>query len=131
MSVGIGILISVIVLVMLIVLWNIIYKMVFLYFQKAHRLEQTQTIKFLQVKIQKNAVAKSWDIEATDHIQGMKNNIELMNQVYKNFYSIFEDSRKYKKLWNNYISMELFIEKEQIKYILWVPNTHISTVKKW
>ena len=128
MSLGIMLLISIIVFVVLIFLWNVIYKMTFLYFQKTHRKEQTENIKFLQVRIQKNAVAKSWDIEATDHIQWMKNNIELMNQVYKNFYSIFEDSRKYKKLWNNYISMELFIEKEQIKYILWVPETHISTV---
>ena len=104
--------------------------MTFLYFQKNHRKEQTENIKFLQVRIQKNAVAKSWDIEATDHIQGMKDNIELMNQVYKNFYSIFEDNRKHKKLWNNYISMELLIEKEQIKYVLWVPEWYLSTVKK-
>jgi hypothetical protein len=69
-----------------------------LHFQKKHRLDQTEEIRFLQIKIQKNAVAKSQDIESTDHIQQMKDNIELMNQVYKNFYSIFEDSRKYKKL---------------------------------
>jgi hypothetical protein len=71
--------------------------MIFLHFKKKHRIEQTELIRFLQVKIQKNAVAKSQDIVATDHTQQMKNNIELMNQVYKNFYSIFEDSRKYKK----------------------------------
>ncbi len=130
MSLGIILLISIIVFIVLIFLWNTIYKMTFLYFQKTHRKEQTENIKFLQVRIQKNAVAKSWDIEATDHIQGMKNNIELMNQVYKNFYSIFEDNRKHKKLWNNYISMELLIEKEQIKYILWVPEWYLSTVKK-
>jgi beta-xylosidase len=92
--------------------------MTFLYFQKTHRKEQTEKIRFLQVRIQKNSVAKSQDIEATDHTQQMTNNIELMNQVYKNFYSIFEDSRKHKKLGNNYISMELSIEKEQIRYFL-------------
>jgi len=130
MSSGITLLISILILVVVIILWNVIYKMVFLYFRKSHRMEQTDSIKFLQVKIQKNAVAKSQDIEVTDHTQQMKNNIELMNQVYKNFYSIFEDTRKHKKLWNNYISMELSIEKEQIKYFLWVPESHISTVKK-
>jgi len=72
--------------------------MTFLHFQKNHRKKQTENIKFIQVKVQKRAASKSADIEATDHAQGMKNNIEVMNQVYKNFYSIFEDTRKYKKL---------------------------------
>ena len=123
-------LISLIVLIVLTFLWILIYKMTFLHFQKNHRKKQTENIKFIQVKVQKRAASKSADIEATDHAQGMKNNIEVMNQVYKNFYSIFEDTRKYKKLWNNYISMEMFIEKEQIRYIIWVPTAHLSTVKK-
>ncbi len=130
MSGGLILLISLLILIIVIFLWNVIYKMTFLHLKKSHRLEQTETIRFLQIKIQKNAVAKSWDIEATDHVQEMKDNIELMNQVYKNFYSIFEDSRKYRRLWNNYISMELLVEKEQIKYFIWVPELHLSTMKK-
>ena len=130
MSGGIVLLISLISLIVILFLWDLIYKMIFLHFKKTHRKSQTESVKFLQVRIQKNAVAKSWDIEATDHVQWMKNNIELMNQVYKNFYSIVEDSRKHKRLWNNYISMELVVEKEQIKYFIWVPEDHLSTVKK-
>lgn len=125
-----------IILITLILLWiiifvaNLVWKLIFLYFVKQHRKEQTQEIRFLQVKIPKWAVWKSSDIEATDHIKDMKNNIEIMNQVYKNFYSIFEDSWKYKKFWNNYISMEMFVEKEQIKFFLGVPKEHIETVEK-
>ena len=36
----------------------------------------------------KNAVARSSDIDASDHASTMKDNIALMNQVYKNFYAI-------------------------------------------
>ncbi len=95
-----------------------IYKIIFVLFQKKHRYQQTKDIRFLQVRIPKNAVARSSDIEATDHTQSMKTNIEIMNQVYKNFYAIFEDDKKHKILGNNYISMEVLVEKEQIKFII-------------
>ena len=74
--------------------------------------------RFLQVQIPKNAVARSSDIDAKDHIQSMKQNIELMNQVYKNFYAVFDDSWKNKRYGNNYISMEIVVEKEVIKFFL-------------
>jgi len=56
-----------------------------------------------------------------------------MNQVYKNFYSVYRHLRslfetdfsksffgdlKYRLFGGDYISMELFVEKEQIKYIV-------------
>ena len=53
-----------------------------------------------------------------------------MNQVYKNFYAISEGGRKYKKLGNNYISMEMLIEKEVIKFILGVPEEHVENIEK-
>ena len=53
-----------------------------------------------------------------------------MNQIYKNFYSIVEDKRKYKKFGQNYISMEMFIEKEIIKFIMGVPDEHVETMEK-
>ncbi|MDO4714106.1 MAG: hypothetical protein Q4B28_05740 [bacterium] len=86
--------------------------------QRKHRLQQAENIRFLQVQIPKNAVARSSDIDAKDHIQSMKQNIELMNQVYKNFYAIFEDDWKHKWFGNNAISMEIVVEKEIIKFIL-------------
>ena len=126
-------------------MWIAFYNLMFLYFQKKHRLKQTKNIRFLQIRIQKKSVAKSSDIDATDHTQQVKNNIELMNQVYKNFYSIYRHLRsvfesnfsqsffgdlKYRLLGWDYISMELLIEKWQIKYIMWVSEQHLSTVKK-
>lgn len=98
--------------------------------QKKHRLEQCQKIRFLQVQIPKNAVARSSDIDAKDHIQSMKQNIELMNQVYKNFYAIFDDGRRNKWFGNNAISMEIIVEKEVIKFFLGVPKDHLMTVQK-
>lgn len=53
-----------------------------------------------------------------------------MNQIYKNFYSIVEDKWKFKKFGNNYISMEMFIEKEVIKFIMGVPEEHVETMEK-
>ena len=60
----------------------------------------------------------------------MKQNIELMNQVYKNFYAIFDEGWKNKEFGNNAISMEILVEKEVIKFILWVPSDHLMTVEK-
>ena len=60
----------------------------------------------------------------------MKQNLQIMNQVYKNFYAIFEDKRKHKKFGNNYISMEMLIEKELIKFIMGVPEEHVETMEK-
>ena len=60
----------------------------------------------------------------------MKQNIELMNQGYKNFYAIFDEGWKNKEFGNNAISMEILVEKEVIKFILWVPSDHLMTVEK-
>ena len=53
-----------------------------------------------------------------------------MNQVYKNFYAIFDEGWKNKEFGNNAISMEILVEKEVIKFILWVPSDHLMTVEK-
>ncbi|MBB1578394.1 MAG: type IV secretory system conjugative DNA transfer family protein [candidate division SR1 bacterium] len=107
-----------------------LWRICFLKIQKQHRLEQANKIRFLQVQIPKNAVARSSDIDAKDHIQSMKQNIELMNQVYKNFYAIFDEGWKNKEFGNNAISMEILVEKEVIKFILGVPSDHLMTVEK-
>lgn len=126
----ITVIITLLILWIIIGLWIIFFRLIILNFVKKHKQEQADKLRFLQIRIPKNAVAKSSDIEATDHTQTMKNNIDLMNQVYKNFYAIYEDKRKYKKRWNNYISMEILVEKEMIKFIIWVPDDHLSTVEK-
>jgi len=126
-------------LILILIIWLIVwwyyaciaaYKLFFLKYKDEHTNKQAQKLRFIQVKLEKKAVAKSGDIEATDHTQQMKDNIEVMNQVFKNFYCIYEDNRKNRTFWNNYISIDLVAEKEQIKYFLWIPKEHVSTVKK-
>ena len=97
---------------------------------KKHRYKQSQKIRFLQVRVPKNAVARSSDIEASDHVSTMKDNIALMNQVYKNFYAISDPELLKKRLWDNYISMEIVVENEVIKFFVWVPEDHLLTVQK-
>ena len=97
---------------------------------KTHRYNQSKKIRFLQVRVPKNAVARSSDIEASDHVNSMKDNIALMNQVYKNFYAISDPNLLKRKLWDNYISMEIVVEHEVIKFFVWVPEDHLLTVQK-
>ena len=66
----------------------------------------------------KNAVARSSDIEDSDHVNSMKDNIALMNQVYKHFYAISDSDLLKRKLGDNYISMELVVENEVIKFFV-------------
>ncbi len=83
----------------------------------------------MQIKIPKSVTTK-WGDEGGDTIKDMKQNIQIMNQIYKNFYSIIDDKRKDKKFGHNYISMEMFIEKEVIKIIMGVPEEHVETMEK-
>ena len=124
------IVLSILCILALYYIWKIVYRIIFLSIKQKHSKEQAENLRFIQVKLEKKAVAKSWDIEATDHTQQMKDNIELMNQVFKNFYCIYENNWKNRVFGNNYISIELVAEKEQIKYFLWIPKEQVSTVKK-
>ena len=104
------------------------YKLIIVKATLKHRIKQAKKIKFLQIKISKTPVKTSeWD---TDSVSSMKQNIEIMNQVYKNIYAIAWDTRKDKVIGNNYISMELFIEKEVIKFVLGIPDDHFDTIEK-
>ncbi|NOZ44892.1 MAG: hypothetical protein GXP45_07265 [bacterium] len=53
-----------------------------------------------------------------------------MNQVYKNIYALYDESWKHKKFGNNYIAIEMFIEKEIIKFVLAVPKDHVENFEK-
>ncbi len=88
------------------------------------------SLKFLSVKIPKVGAARSSDLEVTDHIQNMKQNIELMNQVYKNFYALYQDSFKEKVFGQQYASIELYIEKEVIKFVIAVGEKYVDNVDK-
>ena len=104
-------------------------KAVFSSMHKKHRIHQANKLKYLQIKIPKSVTTK-WGDEGGDTIKDMKQNIQIMNQIYKNFYSIVDDKRKHKKLWHNYISMEMFIEKEVIKFVIGVPEDHVENMEK-
>ena len=103
-------------------------RVIFLSFKKKHRYMQAKKLKYLQVKIPKSVTTKSDD--GGDTIKDMKQNLQIMNQIYKNFYSISEDGWRYKKFGDNYISMEMVIEKEVIKFVLGVPEEHIENMEK-
>lgn len=98
--------------------------------QRKRRYDQSKKLKFLSVKIPKIAAKNSGDIEVTDHIQDMKQNIQLMNQIYKNFYALYSTKSQAKKYGQDYISIELYIEKESIKLLLAVPDYFVENVEK-
>lgn len=108
---------------------SLIVKSVFSSMHKSHRVQQASKLKYLQIKIPKSVTTK-WGDDGGDTIKDMKQNIQIMNQIYKNFYAIVEDKRKHKKFGHNYISMEMFIEKEVIKLIMGVPEEHVDNMEK-
>lgn len=93
-----------------------------------HRLLQSKNLRYLLVRISKKESERAGDNEAV--MQSMKQNIELMNQLYKNFTAIYDDTKLAKKYGNNYISMELLIEKEMIKFVLAVPDEFTDNIEK-
>ena len=68
--------------------------------------------------------------KTNDAIQSMKQNIEVMNQVYKNFYSISSSTFRDNTLWQPAIACELIVEKELIKFFLGVPVSYVETFEK-
>lgn len=60
----------------------------------------------------------------------MKQNIEVMNQIIKNFYAVYSSKWKANFLVQNYVSLELLVEKEMIKFILGVPKDFVGTIEK-
>lgn len=60
----------------------------------------------------------------------MKQNLEVMNQIYKNFSSMIEDDRKHRMFGNDYLVQELLIENELIKRVMAVPSEHLEAVEQ-
>ena len=128
MSNNLVLLITLICIGLLFIMASMATRAIFLSFKKKHRYNQAKKIRYMQIKIPKSVTTKGDD--GGDTIKDMKQNLQIMNQAYKNFYSIYEDSWKYKKFGNNYISMEMLIEKEVIKFVLGVPEEHIENMEK-
>ncbi len=94
---------------------------------KHYKLKLAKNLRFFLVKIPK----KDSDIDKNaDNIQNMKSNIQVMEQVYKNFYSIFDSSLFWKFLSQPWISLNIVVEKELIKFIIWVPKQYKETFEK-
>ncbi len=122
------------IILLIIIVWlrlvgELTIKSIFSSLAKKHRIHQSKKIRFLQIKIPKSVTTK-WGDDGGDTIRDMKQNIQIMNQIYKNFYAIVEDKRSHKKFGHNYISMEMLIEKEIIKFIMGVPEEHRETMEK-
>jgi len=118
-------------MIVLILFWGgfFLYRFFVLQMSYQHRKNQSKKLRFLQIKISKNIVKSSeWD--SGDSIWNMKQNIEVMNQIYKNLYALFDESWRNTKLWNRYVSMEIFIEKEVIKFIVAAPIDYLETLEK-
>jgi hypothetical protein len=54
----------------------------------------------------------------------MKQNCEVMCQLYKNFYALYNDND------SSIISCEMIAEKENIKFIFGIPSDHSETIEK-
>lgn len=123
------IILAIIIVTILFVGWFFVYRYFLVQLAYQHRKNQTKKLRFLQVKISKNIVKTSeWD--SGDSIWSMKQNLEVMGQIYKNLYALFDDSWKNTHLGNNYVAMEIFIEKEVIKFIIAVPLDYLETLEK-
>ena len=103
------------ILIIIIIFW-IWFKF---YIKNKKKKEYAKDLVFLLVKIQK----KDSDLDKNnDNIQWMKNNIQLMEQIYKNFYWIFNGWWKGKLFWQQHISLNIVCEKEIIKFIIGMPK---------
>ena len=96
-------------------------------FYQQYKVKLAKDLRFFLVKIpKKDSELDKWN----DNIQSMKANIQVMEQVYKNFYSIFDSSLKGKFLPQPWISLNIVVEKELIKFIVWVPKNYKETFEK-
>ncbi len=97
------------------------------YFINKYKQNLAKNLRFFLVKIPR----KDSDIDkSSDNIQNMKSNIQVMEQIYKNFYSIYKSDFLHKFLPQPWISLNLVIEKELIKFIVWVPKDYKETFEK-
>ncbi|USN55427.1 MAG: hypothetical protein H6765_02240 [Candidatus Peribacteria bacterium] len=95
--------------------------------RRIHYRGHANTLRFLMVKMPRSDSELD---KSTDQVQSMKQNIEIMNQLYKNFYAIYSKSFRDRMLGQPYISCELLVEKEIIKFLIAVPQDYIETYEK-
>ena len=84
-------------------------------------------MRFLNIRMPRNEQGTD---KTDDAIQSMKQNIEVMNQVFKNFYAIAWSWWKTKFYGNPSVSCEIMVYKEIITYNIWVPKDYAETFEK-
>jgi hypothetical protein len=104
-----------------------LYRYFLFLIKKIYYKNKAKKIKFLLVKIPKRDSELD---KSQDNIQSMKQNIEVMNQVLKNVYSIYKSDFISKRLGQDYVSLEILVEKELIKFIIGVPEEYVETFEK-
>ena len=98
-----------------------------LYSKMIHNIQIAKNLVFLSVRTQR----KDSDLDQkSDNTQSLKQNIEIMNQILKNFSSISSGDKKFKKLGQNAISLEMVCDKEQIKFFLAIPKDYVESFEK-
>jgi len=114
-------------LIGLVVLATIFRKALIFLIQGKRYEKMSNKLQFLTVRMPRNESAND---KQDDVIQSLKQNIEVMNQIYKNFYSVYQKSRRRDQFGHPYVGCELFVEKEIITFNLAVPDTYTETFEK-
>lgn len=96
-------------------------------FRKRYHERIAQDLRFLNVRMPRN---ESGTDKSDDAIQSMKQNIEVMNQVFKNFYAIAKSGWRTKLFGNPSVSCEILVDKEVITFNLAVPRDYAETFEK-
>jgi Helicase HerA, central domain len=107
--------------------WRIARRLLNFRLTKKQYLNYAEQMRFLQIKMPRNDSDMD---KSNDAIQWMKQNIEVMTQIYKSFYAIVQDDRRATRFGQPVISCELLVEKELIKFYLGVPEEFIETFEK-
>jgi len=110
--------------------WFIAFVLIYgliIYLRNSKKLDYAKDLVFLQVKIPKK---DSDQDKSNDNIQSMKNNIQLMEQVLKNMYWIYDSSFSWRFFGQRWVSLNMVVEKEIIKFIVWMPKEYKDSFDK-
>lgn len=99
----------------------------FFYYQNKYSKLVSDQLKYLLVKIPR----KESDLDrSNDNTQSYKQNVEIMNQVLKNVDTLKNWWIREKLYWEKYVSLEMIVEKEIIKFYIWVPKDFLESFEK-
>ena len=109
-----------------IILAFLLFKIIRFFVIKKNIIKKSDNLRFLQVKIPRRDAGGEWD----EQISSMKANVDIMNHLYKNFSVISSWDFVSKHYWQDFVVLEMLVEKEMIKFIIWIPKDYIETFEK-